>query len=174
MWAAQLGSDTIQNEAIAGDLGMLSGGSAVIAQIPEFAVQVSNNPAGYLNGMKNLASSIYSDPALLGQLIASLPQSVKDQQELENPYSLDDPLHNSFAGGWYSGYIAMSLATMYLGNEALKGITSSEQFVSLTSPIVEQMDSIVAALKTSRSLIKARTTILLLEETASLGGENLV
>ena len=46
-------------------MGMLSGGSAVIAQTPEFAVQFGSDPVGYLNDMKNLGGSIVSDSAYL-------------------------------------------------------------------------------------------------------------
>lgn len=144
LWAAQLGSDTIYNEEISGDLGILSGGSAVVAQTPEFAVQFGNDPVGYLSDMKNLGGSIVSDPALLGLLVASLPQSIKDEEELENPYAVGDPLHSSFAGGWYSGYIVMTVGTMYLGNEALKSITSSEQFAQATGGLLGKMDEVTA------------------------------
>jgi len=50
--------------------------------------EIANDPAGYLNNIKTLTSSLDSDPALVGQLVASLPQTIKDEQELENPYSM--------------------------------------------------------------------------------------
>lgn len=65
------------------------------------AVQIANNPAGYLNNIKTLTSSLASDSALLGQLVSSLPQTIKDEQELENPYSSDSSLHATFADGVY-------------------------------------------------------------------------
>lgn len=102
VWAAQLGSETIMSEEIASDLGMLSGSSIVLAEAPSTAVELCNYPVGYLDEMKSLAGTIIDDPVLLGQIVTSLPGVIKEQQELENPYDEDDPLHDEFAEGWYS------------------------------------------------------------------------
>ena len=167
LWAAQLGSNTIYGETIAGDLGMLSGGSAVVAQTSEFAVQFGSDPVGYLNDMKNFGGSIVSDPVLLGQLVASLPQSVKDEEELENPYAVDDPLHARFSGSYYSGYIAMTLVTIYLGNEVLKCVTSSEQFARLTGGLASKMDKLAVFLRASSRVDSF--ALFLADDSGSLG-----
>lgn len=171
MWAAQLGSDTLLNAKIANDLGMLSGSSIVLAETPSTAVELCNDPVGYLGEMKNLASTIYSDPVLLGRIVTSFPEVIKEQQELENPYDEDNPLHDDFADGWYSGYITMSLATAYMGNEVTKSIKTSEQFAQATSGLANRMEEVSALLKNVASLRKARIVYFLMDETASLGGE---
>lgn len=99
MWAASLGSDNIMTDNIAGDLGMLSGGSAVLAQTPELAVQLSNDPVGYLDNMKNLGSSIAANPGLLSQMIGSIPQAIKDQEEMDNTYDANSAIHESYSTG---------------------------------------------------------------------------
>ena len=69
---------------------------------------------------------------MVGQLVASLPQTIKDEQALENPYSSDNSLHATFAEGWYSGYIAGQLFVMWVGGEVVKSIMSSEQFARIS------------------------------------------
>ena len=70
-----------------------------------------------------------SDPTLIADIAANLPGTIIDLQEMENPYDVNDGLYDDFETGWHSGYVSMSLATMYMGAEVTKGITSSEQFI---------------------------------------------
>ena len=127
--AAKLGSDTIYGYKIASDLGMLSGLSATVAEIPELVILIDNDPSGFLAGIKDLAGSIASDPALLVDLVSSLPDSVKEKQSLENPYAVGTTLHDRFADGWYSGYIGSQILTMFVGGgEVLQTVKSSERF----------------------------------------------
>lgn len=70
-----------------------------------------------------------------------------------------------------SGYIAMSLATAYMGSEVTKSIKTSEQFVDATSGLASRMDDVKVLLKSSGSLAKTRTIYFLIDETASFGGD---
>jgi len=139
------------------------------------AVQIASDPAGYLNNIKELTSSLVSDPALLGQLVSSLPQSVIDEQELANPYSEDSELHATFAAGWYSGYIAGQLFMMWAGGEAVKSIASSEQFARISDSVLSKLDDAKAALKASRTFgVTAKVGMLLAGEPGSVQPGTLI
>ena len=90
-----------------------------------------------------------SDPTLIADIAANLPGTIIDLQEMENPYDVNDGLYDDFETGWYSGYVSMSLATMYMAAEVTKGITSSEQFIQATSGITSKLDDIGIVLKNS-------------------------
>ena len=171
MWAAQLGSENIFTEKIANDLGILAGASMVLSEAPSTAIEFCNDPVGYLTAIKDLFSSILSDPTLIADIAANLPGTITDLQEMENPYDANNELYDDFESGWYSGYVSMSLATMYMGGEVTKGIKTSEQFVDATSGIASKLDDIGIVLKNSGSLAKTRIIYLLIDDTASLGEE---
>ncbi|MDO9096908.1 MAG: CARDB domain-containing protein, partial [Candidatus Methanoperedens sp.] len=150
--AAQLGSDTIYGYEISKDLGLLSGLSATVAEIPELVILIGNDPSGFLAGIKDLAGSIASDPALLADLISSLPESVKEKQKLENPYAAGTTLNARFAEGWYSGYIGTQILTMFVGVGELKAVTSSGKFAQLAKSVLAKMDDVKALLRASKAL----------------------
>ena len=152
--AAKLGSDTIYGNEISGDLGMLSGLSATVAEIPELVILIGDDPSGFLAGIKDLVGSVASDPALLADLISSLPDSVKEKQKLENPYAVGTTLHESFAVGWYGGYLAGQIALTVVGGEAVKSVTSSKQFAQLTKSVLAKMDEVKVLLKASKTIIR--------------------
>ena len=171
MWAAQLGSENIFTAKIANDLGILAGASMVLSELPSTAIELCNDPVGYLTAITDLFSSILSDPTLIADIAANLPGTIIDLQEMENPYDVNDGLYDDFETGWYSGYVSMSLATMYMGAEVTKGITSSEQFIQATSGITSKLDDIGIVLKNSGSLAKTKIIYMLIDDTASLGGD---
>ncbi|KCZ72321.1 hypothetical protein ANME2D_01727 [Candidatus Methanoperedens nitroreducens] len=129
--AARPGSDTIYGNEIAGNLGTLSGLSAAVAEIPELLILIEDDPGGFLAGIRDLAGSIASDPSFFADLIASLPEAVKEKQKLENPYAENTALHSSFANGWYSGYVGTQILSMFVGGgEVLQAVKSSEKFTT--------------------------------------------
>jgi hypothetical protein len=151
--AAQLGSDTIYGYEISKDLGLLSGLSATVAEIPELVILIGNDPSGFLAGIKDLAGSIASDPVLLADLISSLPASVKEKQNLENPYAAGTTLNAKFAEGWYSGYIGTQILSMFVGGgEVLQTVKSSERFAQLAKSVLAKMDDVKALLRASKAL----------------------
>ena len=171
-WAAQIGSDTFLSGDTASSLGALSGFSGAVAETPGMVAQIANDPAGYLDNIKKLTSSLASDPALLGQLVSSLPQTIKDEQELENPYSADNALHANFAEGWYSGYIAGQLFMMWAGGEVVKSIASSEQFARISDSVLSKLDDAKAALKASETFgVTSKVGTLLVEKSTSFSSD---
>ncbi|CAG0987108.1 hypothetical protein METP2_02340 [Methanosarcinales archaeon] len=153
--AAKLGSDTIYGNEISGDLGMLSGLSATVAEIPELVILIGDDPSGFLAGITDLAGSIASDPALMADLASSLPDSVKEKQKLENPYAEGTSLHDRFAEGWYSGYIGAQILSMFVGGgEVLQTVKSSERFAQLTKSVLAKMDEVKVLLKASKTIIR--------------------
>ena len=173
MWAAQLGSENILTAKIANDLGILAGASMVLSEFPSTAIEVVNDPVGYVTAITNLFGSILSDPVLITDIAANLPGTITDLQEMENPYDANNELYDDFESGWYSGYVSMSLATMYMGGEVTKSIKTSEQFVDATSGIASKLDDIGIVLKNSGSLAKTKIIYMLIDDTASayLGGQ---
>lgn len=116
-------------------------------------------PSGFLAGIKDLAGSIASDPALLADLISSLPESVKEKQKLENPYAAGTSLHDRFAEGWYSGYIGTQILTMFVGaGEVLQTVKSSESFAQLAKSVLAKMDDVKVLLKASKTIIRFSLT----------------
>ena len=168
--AAQLGYDNIFGYQVAEDLGLLSGLSATVAEIPELVILIGNDAPGFLASMKDLAGSITSDPALLATLISSLPDSVKEKQKLENPYAVGTTLHERFAEGWYSGYIGTQILSMFVGGgEVLQAVKSSERFAQLTKSVLAKMGEIKALLRASKALrITEKVGAFLLDDAASV------
>ncbi|KCZ72634.1 hypothetical protein ANME2D_01065 [Candidatus Methanoperedens nitroreducens] len=168
--AARLGSDTIYGNEIAGNLGTLSGLSAAIAEIPELVILIEDDPGGFLAGIRDLAGSIASDPSLFADLIASLPDAIKDKQRLENPYAEGTTLHSRFAEGWYSGYVGTQILSMFVGAGELKAVTSSGRFAELANSVLTKMDDLKMLLRTTKGLrITERVGAFLLDDAASLG-----
>ncbi len=174
-WAAKIGSDTFLSGDTSYSLGALSGFSGAVSETPQMVAQIANDPAGYLNNIKTLTSSLASDPALVGQLVASLPQTIKDEQELENPYSSDNSLHATFAEGWYTGYIAGQLFVMWAGGEVVKGITSSEQFAKISDSVLSKLNDAKAALKSSETFgVASKVGMLLADDSGSVEPGTLI
>ncbi|KCZ72942.1 Mg-chelatase subunit ChlD, partial [Candidatus Methanoperedens nitroreducens] len=168
--AARLGSDTIYGNEIAGNLGTLSGLSAAIAEIPELVILIEDDPGGFLAGIRDLAGNIASDPSLFADLIASLPDAVKEKQLIENPYSKGSALHSSFANGWYSGYIGTQILSIFVGAGELKAVTSSAKFTELTGSVLTKMDDLKLLLRASKSFtVTERVGAFLVDDAASLG-----
>ena len=175
---ALTGSNNIFGAPVAMPLGTLSGATSAFVEVPELAVQIVNDPVGYYSSIQSLANSIINDQALMADLVASLPQSVHEQQENENPYDVDpnnpNPeillLHDSYMTGWYARYIAGQIALSLIGAEALKAVTSSAQFAQLSSGVLSKMDNITAALRASKALrVVDEMGLMLADDMAMLG-----
>ena len=168
--ASQLGYDNIFGHKVAEELGLLSGMSASIAEIPELVILIGDGPVGFLVFIGDLAGAILSDVGLLADLVASLPDSVKEKQNIENPYAEGTALYDSFAEGWYGGYIASQIALMVVGEEAVKAVKSSEEFAQITKVVLTKMDDVKAALSASKAFgVTEKFAVFLADETASLG-----
>lgn len=130
--ASQLGYDNIFGHKVAEELGLLSGMSASIAEIPELVILIGDGPVGFLVFIGDLAGAILSDVWLLADFVASLPDSINEKQNIENPYAEGTALYDSFADGWYGGYIASQIALMVVGEQAVKAVKSTEEFAQIT------------------------------------------
>jgi hypothetical protein len=168
--AAELGSDTIYGTEIANDLGLLSGLVASVAEVPELVILIADDPAGFLAGIRDLAGAIISEPTLLADLVSSLPETVKDKQQIENPYAEGTALYDSFAEGWYGGYIASQVALIVVSDGAVKAVKSSEEFAQVTKVVLTKMDDVKATLRASKGLgITEKVSVFLVDDVASVG-----
>lgn len=152
---------------------MLSGMAAALVEIPKLVILVANDPVGFLTGIKDLAECLSSDPVLLADLIASLPDSVIAMQEQENPYKTNPGLHDRYAEGWYTGYIGSQIISLFVGGGELKAVKSSDDFARLSKSVPSKMGDIKAYLKISKSFrITEKFGAFLLDDTASHGLRN--
>ena len=127
-WAVVLSSVTSDQGEIAADMGLLAGSYACLAEMPESAVQLCQNPLMFVDGISTVVDVLSSlDPVLMGQLKDSVAVSYEERQVLENPYT-DPVLHDRFRTGWFSWYIATTLISFVAGGEVFKSVTSSAEF----------------------------------------------
>ncbi|ETA67553.1 hypothetical protein MettiDRAFT_0980 [Methanolobus tindarius DSM 2278] len=108
-----------------------------------------------------------SDPTLIADIAANLPGTITVLQEMENPYDSNNELYDDFESGWYSGYVSMSFATMYMGGEATKSIKTSEQFGQATAGLATKIDKVKEFMKVSRKIDSF--AVFLVDDSGSLG-----
>lgn len=78
-------------------------------------ILIWDDPAGFVGGIGSIAGALAADPGLMAELIASLPESMKERQRIENPYMPGTGYYEKYATGWYSGYIAFQIVTTFCG-----------------------------------------------------------
>ena len=92
-------------------------------------------PIEYLGELYDLAVSILRDAGLLEDLLAAIPQQLKEQQRDDNPYPRDSTEYENFASGWYGGYgsyiLVSTVATGGVGSSASKAFSTSSKFTKV-------------------------------------------
>ncbi|WP_340099003.1 NEW3 domain-containing protein [Salinibaculum salinum] len=99
----------------------------------------------YYYQMISLAKEITKDPALVTEMVASMPAQIRSEQRSQNPYPTGTDQNATYAESWYAGYGGFLLVTTVASGGAAsfgsKAVSTSSKFNKLLDQAKNLPDS---------------------------------
>ncbi len=97
----------------------------------EGIIELVKDPLGIIKDLISLVKTVLEDLGVLEEILAMIPQQIQDKQQEANPHEVDSELNESFAYGWYGGYITAYVAEGVLGSKGVSKISKASKLADV-------------------------------------------
>lgn len=108
--------------------------------------------------MASLAKEITKDPALVKEMVASMPAQIRSQQRSQNPYPAGTTQNATYAESWYAGYGSFLLVTTVASGGTASFGSKAVSTSSKLNKLLDKADNLPDADKT-RAVSRAADTL---------------
>ena len=128
-------------------LGQASGMTTGTGETAEFLYEFAQDPQAYAEAMTEILDHIDD----IEELIAQLPQAIRDQQESNNRHEPGTEEHEQFRAGWYEGYLFWFIV------ESVVPVSKAADAVRTSERLGDAVDTVTPSQVQSAALMVGET-----------------